>query len=67
MGDEIAYLTVLHCWKLKVPGVDKLCRAGKTYYVLPQRPPSAKAAKHLKEEVAKETTLSFEGLRGGGT
>jgi hypothetical protein len=60
-GDENAYLTVLYCWKLKVPGVDKLCCTGKTYYVLPQHAPSAKAARHLKEDVAKETILSFEG------
>lgn len=59
--DETAYFTMLYCWKLKVPEVDKLCCMGKTYYVRPQHAPSAKAAKHLKEDVAKETILSFKG------
>lgn len=53
-----AYLAVLYCWKLKVPEVDK---HGEDTLCASRQAPSAKAAKHLKEDVAKETILSFEG------
>lgn len=61
-GDENAYLA--HCASLleiESPRSRQALLHGKTYYVLPQHAPSAKAAKHLKEDVAKETILSFEG------